>query len=342
MRFIENRKIGWLIHVVVFGVFWIATFYSCRLVWPLGWSMFIATAHILLAGGIYALTRIAMIKVERGGNKFVWLGGTVLVVGIIIALKPTLNSYGIDQFPNAPMDPIESLRTGLVLPIVVSCIPVFMAYLYHGVSTQSKQEKENMALLNHYQETQIQYLKAQINPHFLFNTLHNIYSLSVIQSPQTPEMVLRLSDLLRYAIYDGAKELVPVAKELEQCQQLIELYQLRSRKASNMHLQVEGEAGGAQLEPMLFIPLVENAIKHGDVGRNPDGFAHFNMEFLPGGLRFRATNSYSPNPQKDQHGGVGLVNIQKRLSIRHPDKYRLEIVDTDSIFTVTLEIEYDD
>jgi|GEM_PF-1494881 len=342
MRFIENHKIGWFIHLFVFAIFWITTYYASRMVWPPEWSALVSTIQLLIGAGIYTFIRLAMIRIEFGGSKITWLGGSLVFVGLVIVLKPALTAFLIEQLPQQPLDPVKSLQTGRTFPIMVSLVPVFMAYVYHGISNQSKKEKRNMALLTQYQLTQIEYLKAQINPHFLFNTLHNIYSLAVIQSPQTPEMVLRLSDLLRYAIYDGAKKLVPVKKEIEQCQKLIELYQMRSRNASNVKLEITGADRGILLEPMLFIPLVENAIKHGDMGRNPEGFAHFSMQFYPRELRFTATNTYSSNPQKDKVGGVGLQNIKKRLEILHQGKHRIEILDTAQVYTVTVEIEYDD
>lgn len=343
MRFIDNHKIGWILHVFVFGVFWIAIHYTTALIYPPVWAALVTTVAILFSAAIYTVSRIALRQIEKEQSKILWIGGTLLAVFLLTIFRRNATIYFSEHLPLAPISPLTLIQNPtLYIPLIVSVIPVGMAYTYHGISSQSKKEKRNMALLHEYQESQIQYLKAQINPHFLFNTLHNIYSLSVVKSPQTPEMVLRLSDLLRYAIYDGAKNLVPVHKELEQCQKLIELFQMRSRNATRISLKIEGKDTGMQIEPMLFIPLVENAIKHGDIGHHPEGFAHFEMQYLEKGLRFKATNSFSPNPQKDKVGGVGLANIQKRLSILHPGKHQMEISDAESVFTVIVAIEHED
>jgi sensor histidine kinase YesM len=174
-------------------------------------------------------------------------------------------------------------------------------------------------------EAQINYLKAQINPHFLFNTLNNIYSAATLQHPRTADMVLRLSELLRYVTYDAQADRVPLEKEIAQIRAYLELFQLKSETPLPIYFEVEVETANRQIEPLLLLPLVENALKHGDLEENPAAFVRILLRNEPNSLSFSVENSFDPaNAQKDEVGGVGLENIRQRLELHYRGRYRFE------------------
>ena len=189
-------------------------------------------------------------------------------------------------------------------------------------------------------QARLNFLKAQINPHFLFNTLNNIYSAAVLQHPRTADMVLRLSDLLRYVTYDGQAERVPIHKEIAQMRAYIDLFQLKSENPLSIRFEVEGDLQNGEIEPLLLLPLVENALKHGDLEEHPAGYLHILLRKETKCLFFRVENSFNPaDEQKDEVGGVGLDNIRQRLELNYPGRYRLEIRQEEGRFVSVLEID---
>ena len=184
-------------------------------------------------------------------------------------------------------------------------------------------------------EAQLQFLRAQINPHFLFNTLNNIYSLAVEGSDKTATMVLKLSDLLRYVIYEGKDQAVPLKKELEQISGFIELFQMKSEIPLAITFEKNDLREEALIEPMILIPLVENCFKHCDFDTNKNAFVKIKAEQNGDYLFFTTINTKNDQDrQKDQTGGVGLENIRQRLELKQPGKWSLKIQNQPTLFVV--------
>ena len=203
-------------------------------------------------------------------------------------------------------------------------------------------ERAKQQLKTSQSEAQLQFLKAQINPHFLFNTLNNIYALSVIRSSKTPDMILKLSELLRYVIYGGREKMVSVSDEIEHIRKFIELFQMKSEDHLNITLQVEGSAKGMFIEPMILIPIVENCFKHTDFDSNPKAYVKIIIALHDKTLKFITLNTKDDsNNQKDRTGGVGLENIKKRLHLKYFERHELIIQNKKQIFEVNLSMELD-
>jgi sensor histidine kinase YesM len=215
-----------------------------------------------------------------------------------------------------------------------------LAYLMLMVFSALYQLLENRRELeSRHAEAQLNYLKAQINPHFLFNTLNNIYAAATLQHPRTADMVLRLSDLLRYVTYEAQHDRVSLGKEIGQIRAYLDLFQLKSEQPLPVEFRIEGETDKRLIEPLLLLPLVENALKHGDLEENPAGFVRIFLENTPETLFFRVENSYNPaNRQKDAVGGVGLGNIRRRLELHYRGQSDFETHTDGSVFTATLKI----
>ena len=217
---------------------------------------------------------------------------------------------------------------------------VLISMLFQIQQNRLKEEKKVQEILTRQNEAQLQFLRAQINPHFLFNTLNNIYSLAVVRSEKTSEMVLKLSNLLRYVIYEGKSKKVPLASEVEHIREYIGLFQMRSEEALNIDFETKGKPEGIMIEPMILIPIVENCFKHCDFDTNENAFVKIELNCIDGRLSFHTTNSKNDqNTQKDKVGGVGTENIRKRLALKYKDQHKLDIHDKKHEFTVDLEIE---
>jgi LytS/YehU family sensor histidine kinase len=184
-------------------------------------------------------------------------------------------------------------------------------------------------------------LRAQINPHFLFNTLNNIYSLAVVRSPQTADMVMQLSKLLRYVVYDSKAEQIPLETEIAHIEQYLQLFRMRSETPLDITFKVSGHIEGLRLEPMLLIPLVENCCKHADFELNEKAYIQLELSTEKGWLHFKTRNSKDDvqHVQKDSVGGIGLDNLRQRLELLHPGAHQFEVQDQNNNFEVTLKLK---
>ncbi|MBC7949017.1 MAG: histidine kinase [Chitinophagaceae bacterium] len=196
---------------------------------------------------------------------------------------------------------------------------------------QLEKEKEQQLTLEFTKkitEMELQLLKSQLNPHFYFNTLHNLYGLAMIAPKKAPDAILKLSDIMEYVIYDCRHDRVPVEKELRFINSYIELEKLRYDNSASITLEVTGEADGKQISPLLLIQFIENAFKHGLEQYKKNSYLRICIAIENGHLRYESVNSISDGTASTA-GGVGLANVRKRLEIIYPAKHELHI-DSDS------------
>lgn len=190
-------------------------------------------------------------------------------------------------------------------------------------------------------ETELKLLKAQIHPHFLFNVLNSIYALSLKKSDKTPEMVLRLSDCLRYLLYESGQERVPLAKEIKLLQDYIAIEKMRLTHPENISLQMNGATNDYVISPALLLPFVENAVKHGFNRIADDCWVQIEMNIRPSDdtLDFICRNTFHAPPDKKKPGGIGLQNVRKRLELCYPGQHQLTIQTKNNIFEVDLSLK---
>jgi len=182
-------------------------------------------------------------------------------------------------------------------------------------------------------------LRAQVNPHFLFNSLNVLYSLALKNAKETPESIIKLSDILRYVIYDSNKEKVNIKSEVELINNYLSLQQHRIDKTSSINFAPEIQTN-VDVAPMLFLPLVENSFKHGVKGDVSNTFVNIILKATNKIVLFNIENNKgsSENPDQNTEGGIGLTNIKKRLSLLYPEKHDLSIKEDEQKFIVSLRI----
>ncbi len=202
------------------------------------------------------------------------------------------------------------------------------------------EEQAKRQLMQINLETELKFLKTQINPHFLFNSLNNLYALTLKKSDDAPEVVLRLSNILRYVLYETGEGKVPLEKEVQYLKDYIDLEHIRLGNRVDIRFETDGDLSSKIIEPMLFLTFVENSFKHGAAAAIDNGWVDIKLQATENDINFSIANSknigYS-NPST--HGGIGLQNLQKRLDILYPDKYVLELSDLDESFKVNLTIK---
>ncbi|MFY0686243.1 MAG: histidine kinase [Cyclobacteriaceae bacterium] len=221
--------------------------------------------------------------------------------------------------------------------------PLFICLLGSSFMATSsyarKKEKEAMLQERSKLETELKFLKSQINPHFLFNTLHNIYTLTVLQSEEAPKQLLKLSDLLRYMIYDSNEESVPLKREIEYLNNFLGLAQLKDSQSMNISFDLELDDPDIAIAPLIFIPFVENAFKHSQFEDLDKGYIHITIKSSRHIVSLSVENSVPKNEfKKDVVGGIGLANVKQRLNLIYPAKHKLEINDNETTFGIKLEL----
>ena len=187
------------------------------------------------------------------------------------------------------------------------------------------------------EDAELALLKSQINPHFFFNTLNNLHALAVKKSDDTPEVILKLSELMRYTIYEGENDRVSLQTEVDCLNNYIDLHKIRHKR--NVDIRFESAISEElKVTPLLFVTLLENAFKHGVETVNEGAFIHMKLVAEKEEIIFTVKNSFE-RKSGDQEKGIGLKNLKKRLELIYPDRHQLNIVQTDDIFAVTLSIK---
>jgi LytS/YehU family sensor histidine kinase len=185
---------------------------------------------------------------------------------------------------------------------------------------------------------ELQLLKAQIHPHFLFNTLNNIYSFSLENSAKTPEMILKLSSLLNYMLYDCRATHVSLEKEIEIMKNYIDLEKERYGNKLEVSLNIEGDIKNKNISPLLMLPFLENAFKHGTSEQLEKPWLNLDIVVKQNNFRFKIANSKNETALSSEKG-IGVENVKKRLSYLYPGKFELKMNDEGNFYVVSLSIE---
>ena len=190
---------------------------------------------------------------------------------------------------------------------------------------------------------ELNFLKLQINPHFLFNTLNSIYSQAHLKSEQTEYSILKFSQIMRYVLYDSTTEKIPLTRDLEYVRNYIDLQKLRISKNVTIQYEVIGVTNDLLIAPLLLITFIENAFKHGISYTMPSAI---NIQVKATGteLLLVVSNTIIRKTTlagEEESGGVGLANAKRRLDVLYPGRYRLDINDSNNVYVVNLSIALD-
>ncbi len=213
--------------------------------------------------------------------------------------------------------------------------------LSKGWFEAQQQQKHISRLEKEKAEAELKALKTQVDPHFLFNSLNNLYSFSLEGSPKVPEAILRLADCMRYMLYDCNASRVALEKELEYIRNYIELQRLRLGEGARVDMVVEGDPEDIDVPPLLFIPFVENAFKHGLKQEEESAFIRILFRLGGEGIFFNSENDMArPDEQlPERKGGIGLDNVRKRLKLLYPEAHELIVHENGKVFSVTMKID---
>lgn len=219
------------------------------------------------------------------------------------------------------------------------CLGVFFVSTLNFMIQNSRNRKEDA--MNREKEqlkTEMKLLRSQINPHFMFNALNNIYALSLQKNDNTPQAIMQLSEMMRYVLYESNVEYVPVKREWKYIENYIDIQLLKFENTVNITRE-ELISGDPNITPMLLLPFVENAFKHGNIETDSDATILVKLSVENDTLEFDVFNSLpTGGKSKDAEGGIGLINVKRRLEYFYPDRHTLEIKETADSFNVSLTL----
>ncbi|MBC8082694.1 MAG: sensor histidine kinase [Hymenobacter sp.] len=217
--------------------------------------------------------------------------------------------------------------------LLASWVFVLLAFVLKHLRDHYRSE----TLLHEKNAMELAYLRAQLNPHFLFNSMNNLYGLALTEPESTPDAILKLSELMRYMLYESNADRVSLAQEVEYLSSYIALEKLRHEGAVYIDFAVEGNLVGCQIAPLLLICFVENAFKHGTV-HNPAHPLQLHLTVREGHIYFTTRNQIVAQ-NKDLTGGVGLPTVRRRLALLYPQQHHLAITDHDGTFHCVLDLD---
>ncbi len=239
---------------------------------------------------------------------------------------------------------VDSSDYGTEFQLTILSWLMLFYLIFHWGMAQWKLVKQ---LQNERTNAQLMHLKSQVNPHFLFNTLNNLYGLALEKSDQTPELILKLSDMLRYTIYQGQKDQVLLRDEVNYLEDFIKLQQIRYHKPVNIIFEHEVSQSNFKISPLLLLILLENAYKHGVEQLTDQAYIAIKLEIIEQSLIFNIENNFDLADSFDledesEHttdSGIGLVNLKTRLALIYPASHQLEITSQQGVYRARLEIE---
>ncbi len=307
-------------------------------------DVIISTVLILFASRFlipYHLDRRTLLKI------------VITFCGVLVVIS--LVEYGWDELtlrafnlPSAPGEVSDKMlfysdRETLNLTILSGNLIVLTMGVFYGLARERSSQisrQEKLELMN--LEAEVKYLRSQLNPHFLFNTLNNIYAITQRNDDEEgSEALLRLSGLMRYMLYDSAVESIAMHQEVEHLQNFIDLMMLKYRKDKppEIEFHIDGEMTNYRLAPLILLPFVENAFKHG-LDNNGKGFIRIKLLARDLTIAFSVINSHFPDRAANQdQNGIGLENVKRRLEFLYPQKHSLDMDVNEAEYSVHLRIE---
>lgn len=260
-----------------------------------------------------------------GALSYLFLKGKQAILSLFV---------GTDSWPHSTRFVVSVILTTFFIVIFVGLLRFVEDYFRHEAE---RKESENQQLTS-----ELRFLRAQVNPHFLFNTLNNLYYLAVNQSPQTPEVIAKLSGMMRYMLHDSNHPTIPLSREVEYMESYIELEKLRLNDELPIAFQVSlGGNESARIAPLILITFLENAFKHGIGNGSGKSWITISLQLQNNQLHYEVKNSKMQENEKTvtEASGIGLVNVRRRLELSYPKAHEITVLDTLDEYAVNLKID---
>jgi sensor histidine kinase YesM len=280
--------------------------------------------YLLSAGWVIILFVAAAFFGSSLGKYVITPARSLIFPGVVLPHPNTVQAFYLSL--------LAGLRGAITIGGIAAAIKL-MKYWY-------VKEQRNLQLQKENAESQLQLLKAQVHPHFLFNTLNNIYSYTQDSSPTASRLITKLSDLLRFVLYEGSQPLVPLEKELKMIQDYVSLEKVRYGNKLELDIQLPQKTNNLYIAPLLLLPLVENCFKHGTSNVLEQPWISLHITWQESWMHMKLLNGKANEQQRETgNTGIGIQNVRKRLDLLYPGKHSLLITNEEEVFIVNLKIE---
>ena len=290
---------------------------------------------------VYYLNYLFLIPKYLFKRKFLAYTLVILLTLVISCVLVDLYYYFVvSVVQNWHHRPEPIFSRGMWVPLFPLLTGIAIGISIRLAKEWARNEKERRELQGEKLLSELAFLKSQVNPHFLFNTLNNICSLARKKSDDTESAIIKLSQIMRYMITDSRQDKVGLEEEVEYLNNFIELHKIRLADKVDIRFTIEGDLPVIQLEPLLLIPFVENAFKHG-ISYNDKSRISIELVTKPGELAVMVENSKPSmkDTPKLEEPGIGLKNVRRRLELLYPGRHQLDIRDTESVYQIMLKIK---
>lgn len=271
-----------------------------------------------------------------------WFAGGILNLFLMAKVFPPLLAFLLpsEYLPQAPRSEGASFFMAVVATNKGAFTIAFSALMLKFGQHWYRKEHRNLQLQKENAESQLRLLTAQVHPHFLFNTLNNIYSQTQIESPKGSKMIMGLSDILRYILYEGQKPLVRLTQELQLIIEYVNLEKIRYGNKLEVNVSTPATPDNLYIAPLLLLPFVENCFKHGTSNVLENPWINLTIGLKDTTLVMKLVNGKGPVKEKEQkRSGLGINNVRQRLNLLYKDKYDCQIREDEEVFAVDLRVE---
>ncbi len=355
---VSDKKIQWALHtiawiiIIVIPLYMVNAFGGGSIQRVVQFYVHTLSAGIIFYAGYFWLVPKFFLK-EKYATYFIILTGLIIATHLLTEFSFRyifFDPIGDEMFREAMekmnrgkghLPPPFAGKAFLIYNHIVTSVLISGFALGLGVIEKLKQnEKKQKELEKEKLNSELAFLKNQISPHFFFNTLNNIYSLIDLDTKTARESVLKLSKMMRYLLYESERGNTLLSHEIDFMNNYIDLMRLRLSPKVELSVDFPQQVNDMEIEPLLFIPFIENAFKHG-ISYRGKAFIRIKMTAEKGTIDFSISNSIGKNnnPTDTLNSGIGLENVRKRLMLLFPDRHQLEIKEEDQLFQVNLSIQ---
>lgn len=336
MNFIYKK---WWFQLIVWGGVYIFFFMLMSQFKELKFAALIASYTTFTMWGMNVFSNLVLIPFHKKGHSYAFLISFVSLLTIAF-LFGTIEHLAINHFN---LDTHQHEHPPLIFfyirQVFIFGFIFFVNYATYLLEQTTELKIKQKQLHEEKLETELKLLKAQINPHFIFNALNNIYSLTYMKAEKAPESVLKLSEMLRYVFYDCSKDKVPINNEVQYIKNFAAFQQMKSEYKQNISLNVNLSNSLIEISPMLLIPFIENAFKYSRVEEDETAFVTIDISQSDQTLKFNIKNSVPTDNKPLPGSGMGIKNVKQRLEIIYPGAYSLELIENEKEYEVKLNLE---
>jgi two-component system, LytTR family, sensor kinase len=337
--FVILRK-RWVYH----AIFWVVLYVSLLLLedqgQSLGFRMLLEFINVFFYAALVYVNIFYLIPNYLTGSRL-WIY-TLLFITTCLIFTPIKLIVLFFAYNNA-QDVQQFIVDNQPLYFLIFLLAGSLSTVYSIFSEWKNQEKDQIELEKKNIETELRFLKTQINPHFLFNTLNSLYSLTLKKSDTAPDVVLMLSEMMRYMLYECNDALVPLEKEVNYIDNYLNLERLRVSKKVNITFEQQGKIHTQTIAPLLFIPFIENAFKHGISHAISEAYIRILLKIEDDNIYFEVENSKSEKlpfaTTALKSGGIGLINVKRRLDLLYAEKNELMIENNAAHYKIILRLQ---